>query len=294
MQWPVVTPPVPDAEVPLWNQYYTSACRRSPADPTIVWGTGVDVSALNDSLHEINSGDGRIVTTAHVLAKSVGTALARHSEMNCRLIGRHLYRFKAVNVLMPLQKRRPPETDVMLLEEVDRKSLPEIAEEVWRHNRDAARGEFLYDREPPVYTRLPRWLMHRLFPLHLWLVNRFNLPVHKGNKRQRTAAAVVNYLGFDGAAPLHSFKPSRFPSDSCTLNVTMGAARSTPVVVDGEVVPRPVAPLFLRGDHRIADAYQIGRLAATIRTLLSEPRLRDHSPRDVTDGSRERPSPTRD
>lgn len=74
---------------------------------------------------------------------------------------------------------------------------------------------------------------------------------------------------------MRSFKPSRFPSDCWTLNVTMGPTERRPVAIGENVVIRPVAPLFVRADHRVVDAYDLGKFVATLRTLLSDPRQMD-------------------
>ena len=86
---------------------------------------------------------------------------------------------------------------------------------------------------------------------------------------------LVNYLAFKGAAPLRLYKPSRFPNDATPFNVTLGATEPRPVVVDGEVVVRPVASLFVRGDHRLVDAHELGLFANTLRSFLANPALID-------------------
>jgi pyruvate/2-oxoglutarate dehydrogenase complex dihydrolipoamide acyltransferase (E2) component len=86
---------------------------------------------------------------------------------------------------------------------------------------------------------------------------------------------MVNYFGHRGMAPLRSFKPSRLPYDSITVSVTMGATELRAVPAAGEVVIRPIAPVFVRADHRIVDAYEIGQFAETLRTLLADPRQLD-------------------
>jgi hypothetical protein len=79
---------------------------------------------------------------------------------------------------------------------------------------------------------------------------------------------MINYLGQRGAPPMRFFKASRFPNDTATLNVTMGPSHA-----DGE--SEPVAPLFVRADHRVVDAYQLGRFVATLRGFLADPATLD-------------------
>jgi pyruvate dehydrogenase E2 component (dihydrolipoamide acetyltransferase) len=57
--------------------------------------------------------------------------------------------------------------------------------------------------------------------------------------------------------------------------VTLGATEPRPVVVEGEVVVRPLAPLFVRADHRIVDAHALGLFTNLIRDLLANPAALD-------------------
>lgn len=269
MERPIAERPVPDDEIPTWNMNYLYGC-PTPADPTIVWGTDVDCTDLQTYLKQLNAGSPVLVTPVHVLLRATACAVARHPQFNRRVLRRRIYQYKQVNLLLPFRKRHPPETDVMVLEQVDRKPLIEIARELWQHHQDAARGEFIYDRRRSL--GLSRRMTRRLFyRMHLWLANGVNLPAREHSRRHRTAAAVVNYFGFKGAAPLRSFKPSRAPYDGLPVNVTMGAIEPRPAVVNGEVVVRSIAPLFVRADHRIVDAHDIALFAATLRELIGNP-----------------------
>jgi hypothetical protein len=75
---------------------------------------------------------------------------------------------------------------------------------------------------------------------------------------------MINYLGQRGAPPMRMFKASRFPNDTATMNVTMGPTEDTNM--DG-----PVAPLFVRVDHRVVDAYQLSQFVADLRHYLMYP-----------------------
>jgi hypothetical protein len=159
--------------------------------------------------------------------------------------------------------------EVMFFANVDKKSISDIAAEAWRNAHSAA-GD--HDGVPlPVYMRFPKRLQGWLQPFHVWLVNQVNLNARGSNNRQRAASTMVNYFGHRGMAPLRSFKPSRLPYESVSLTVTMGAIEQRSVAVRGEVVIRPIAPVYVRADHRIVDAHQIGAFAETLRKLLGDP-----------------------
>jgi hypothetical protein len=206
-----------------------------------------------------------LILPAHVLVQAVGRCLREHPEFNRRIVRRRLFDFRQVNVLMPLLggKRGP---ELCLLCEVDRKPLAEIAREIWQHGRELTRGVSVYQREERIFRLLPGVCRNLLFRTMLRGVNWFNQPAAFWGHRACRASTMVNYLGQRGAPPMRAFKPSRFPSDVATLNVTMGPTES-----DGP--NGPVASLFVRGDHRVIDAYQLGQFAGSLRRYLMNPAL---------------------
>lgn len=67
-----------------------------------------------------------------------------------------------------------------------------------------------------------------------------------------------------GMYPVESFDPIIFPEHSAILAV--GAAQPTPVVLDGEVVARPIMRMTLAADHRVVN----GRTAAAFLTAVKQ------------------------
>ena len=264
-RWPLVDQPEPREDQPLWNFYYLNAC-PPPRDPTIVWGTEVDCTGLQAYLKRVNADSPVLVTPAHVLIAATGRALAKHPQFNRRILKKRIWSYRDINIIMPFR----PKTglDVMIFGKVDQKPVMQIAAEAWRNANTTGSHAGV---PQPVYMKFPRWLQKALQPIHIWLVNRVNVPLRDTNHRQRAAATMVNYFGTRGMAPMRSFKPSRLPYDSITLTVTMGAIEPRPAAVNGEVVVRPIAPIYVRADHRVVDAHEIGAFAETLRTLIGNP-----------------------
>ncbi len=271
---PLVDEPQPLEAMSLWNFYYLNLCPPQ-RDPTIVWGTDVDCTGLQAYLRQLNAESSVIVTPAHVLIAATGRALQAHPQFNRRILKRRVWSYRDVNIVMPFR----PKTglDVMFFANVDEKSVTAIAAEAWRNSQSVA-GD--HEGVPqPIYMRFPRRLQAVLQrSLHVWLVNHVNLKVRGTNNRQRGASTMVNYFGTRAMAPMRSFKPSRLPYESITLTVTMGAIEQRPVAVNGEVVIRPIAPIFIRADHRIVDAHEIGAFAETLRKLIGDPACLDGRP----------------
>ncbi len=87
----------------------------------------------------------------------------------------------------------------------------------------------------------------------------------------RGGATMVNDLSSSGAPPMRMYKPSRFPDNSDSLNLTLGPIESKVVQRDNQFVPIRVMPLFLRADHRLTDAYEVGRFLSMVRDLMQNP-----------------------
>lgn len=269
MEWPLKLPAIPLSEVPTWLLYYQAAC-PTPSDPTIVWGTDVPVEALHNELRLLNARSDVLVSPAHVLIWAVGQCLARHPQFNRRLLRRRLYEFRQVNVLVPIQVgRRGPE--VCLLVDVDRKPLTQLASELWEHSRQLQKGNSEIIRDERLFRLLPRPLRNVLFRAMLAGNHLLNWPAALWGHRTLRAGTLINFLGHRGAPPMRTFKPSRFPTDVTTMNVTLGPSETDP---HGSAV----APLIVRVDHRVVDALQLGRFLGDLRQLLMDFRAAEHLP----------------
>jgi hypothetical protein len=280
LHWPVHSPPIADAETAIWQLYYLGAC-PTPSDPTMVWGTDVDMTGLEKYLEHANAESPVLISPAHMLLRAVGLAMRRHPEFNRRVIARRVYQYRDVHLFLSLYNPREKEIELLLLEDVDRRSLVDLSRELWRYGQQAARDELVHFGQRTIYDLLPKSIVRRLIPFHLWLFNRFNWPITRHWRREHRAAMLVNYLAYKGAAPMRMYKPSRFPNDATPFNVTLGATEPRPAVVEGKVAVRPLAPLFVRADHRIVDAHDLGMFANTLRELLSNPALMDRETASV-------------
>ena len=71
---------------------------------------------------------------------------------------------------------------------------------------------------------------------------------------------------------MRMYKPSKFLDETSLLSVTMGRIEEMPVVRDGQVVARRVAPLFVRADHRVTDAQHLSHFVGRLRESLENPK----------------------
>jgi len=282
MKWPLVSPSVRRVDLPLYNLYYLHASGVGQTDPTMLWGTDVEVAPLQAYLRQQNQSSPVLISTAHVLLRATAVALARHPELNRRAVGRRVYAYRHVNVRMAFHNPRRGEVDVVLVERADERSLAETAGIVWKHLIEGTLGGSSFERDRRRLHRLPALAFHALIRFYGWLDRMFPLPTLGRLDRLRAGAVLVNDLSFRGAPSMRCYKPTRFPDESATLNVTLGPMEEKTVVRNGEIVASTVAPLFVRADHRITDAYGLGRFLATLREMLEDPARMESQPRATT------------
>ena len=271
MKWPLKKPAVPRSQTPLYNLYYLHAPGADHTDPTILWGTDVQVEELEAFLHERNQSSPVLITLSHVLLQATARCLAQHPHLNRRVVGHRVFAFREINLRMAFHNPRNGDVDVILVRRADESSLEQIASTVWHTLLTCRQGHAAIDRDRRRMKALPAWAFHGLLSIYRWFDRRWALPTFFRLDDLRCSAVLVNDLSFRGAPPMRCYKPTRFPDESATLNVTLGPMEEKVVVRDGKPVASTVAPLFVRADHRIVDAYQLGRFVGTLRDLLQHP-----------------------
>ncbi len=160
----------------------------------------------------------------------------------------------------------------MLVKHADTLTLDQIARTLWKNQRKTAKADSLDHRDRRLIRRLPDFILRWGFRAFVWLERNVRLPSIRLN-RVSNAPVVVNYLGFSGAPPMRMYKPSAYPNESSHLSVTMGPIETRPVVQNGELAVGRVAPLFVRGDHRLTDAYLLASFVGALREYLANPEL---------------------
>jgi chloramphenicol O-acetyltransferase len=277
MKWPLRERPIPYKQIPLYNRQYLFAPLSNNGDPTLVMGTDIDADALQSFLRERNNKSRVLITTAHALIRATAMALEQFPEMNVRVVGHRIYGFRDVNVRIAFFHRQKREIDVMMIRNANLKGLEQIGQEIWQRLLEAGRGEGRQDYELALIRMVPSFLVRPSLTLYAWLDRLFPLPTVGRLDAMRAAAATVNDLSFSfaGAPPIRSYKPSRFPDESDSINLTLGPAEDKVVARSGQFVSTRVMPLFMRADHRLVDAYQVARFLAVVRSTLNHPEQLD-------------------
>ncbi|HEY0236889.1 MAG TPA: 2-oxo acid dehydrogenase subunit E2 [Afipia sp.] len=275
MKWPLQHQPVPYDKVPMYNRYYLHAPKASHADPVIVMGSEFEADALLEFLRERNRGGQVLLTTAHALIRASALALAQFPQMNVRLVGHRVYPFRNISIRTAFFHRGNGEIDIMLIQSANEKSLAQIGQEVWKRLMEAGRRTGGRDRDLARMRKLPGFVFRQFLRFYGFLDRVFLMPNVSRLDELRGGSMMVNDLSASGAPALRMYKPSRFPDSSDSLNLTLGPAETKVIARGDQFATVKVMPLFLRGDHRLTDAYEMGRFLSLVRDLMQNPQRLD-------------------
>lgn len=275
MKWPLQNQPVPYDKVPMYNRYYLHAPKASHADPVMVMGTEFEADALLEFLRERNRGGVVLLTTAHALIRASALALEKFPQMNVRLVGRKVYPFRTISVRTAFFHRGNSEIDIMLVASANEKSLAQVGQEVWKRLVEAGRRAGGRDRDLARMRKLPGFAFRQFLRFYSFLDRTFAIPNVSRLDELRGGSMMVNDLSAPGTPPLKMYKPSRFPDGSDSLNLTLGPVETKVVARGEQFATVKVMPLYLRADHRLTDAYEMGRFLSLVRELMQNPQQLD-------------------
>jgi pyruvate/2-oxoglutarate dehydrogenase complex dihydrolipoamide acyltransferase (E2) component len=241
-----------------------------PTDPQFMGDLDVDAAELLAYAEVLRQQTGEHVTVTHLAGKAVGHALKRVPAMNVRLAHGRVYPRRSADVFFIVSTDGGDDLSGIKVDDVDRKSVLELAHEV------AAGTAAIHDgtdeglrTSKRLMSALPPVALRPALRLAAWLTSDLNLNLPTlGMQRQAFGGAMVTSVGMLGIT--HAYSPLasyyRVP-----VLVLVGAVTPRPVAVAGQVVVRPVLPLTATFDHRYVDGFQAAKFAHAVREYLEHP-----------------------
>ncbi len=241
---------------------------RAPRDGRIYARMEVDVSAALAYLERVRAESGERVTITHVVGAALGRALREVPEIRARVVLGRLLDLDSCDVGFAVDIEQGSDLAPVKVAGVDRLSPLEVARAVGDGaNRLRAREDAAYRRTSGIVRWAPSWAMRPALGFASLVAGGLGRPALGQPAFPLGTAFVSNVgsLGLDEAflAPL--------PFARTPVYLAVGAIQSKPVVVDGEVVVRPVVVLVATADHRIVDGAHAGQLAGIVRDLVLHP-----------------------
>ena len=256
-----------------------AATWRLPDDASMYAQIDIDLTATRALLPRASTHYGTRLTVTHLVIKALGDTLRAHPE--CNLLVRRGRLYQRDHVCMSVAVAIPPEnadqemkadlTEVVL-RDVDQMDLGAIATAMQRgaravranEDKDFAKAKGIMNALPP---RGLNWLLRFLG----WLQFDWNISLGAlGLPRDPFGGAMITNVGSFGITVAY---PPLVPFMRIPIILCVGEAQDKAVVVDGQIVVRPILPIFATIDHRVIDGYQGGRMIKTFKGILENPAL---------------------
>ena len=256
-------------EAQVWRKVATATWRR-PSDPQIYGDIEVDAEALLAFIDEARRVTGVRVTVTHVVGKAVAHALGEHPDLNVLLSGTRFVPHDSVDIFFVASVEGGRDLSGVKIDHADRKSVVEIAQELSKRvGRIRTGDDAEFGKTKRLLAGTPVWVLRPALRALTWLtvdrgvdLKRYGLP------RRAFGSAIVTSVGMFGIQ--HAYGPLS-PQYRVAMLALVSEVRKKPVVVDDEVVARPVLSLAATLDHRYLDGAGAARLARSLQAYLGNP-----------------------
>ena len=241
----------------------------SPSDPQIYGDFELDATRLLSFIEEARRRTGVHVTVTHAVGKAIGHALGGQPDLNTRLYRGHFLPRDSVDIFFVASVAGGEEVSGIKVVAADHKSIIEIAEELRTRVERIRTGDREVGGATKALDATPPWLLRPALRFVTWLTADKNLDLKRlGLPRQAFGSAMVSSVGMFGVqkayAPLSPLY--RIPILALVSEVTM-----KPIVVEGEIVARPILTITATLDHRYLDGSHAARLGQAVRAYLDDP-----------------------
>jgi len=241
-----------------------------PNDPQIYGDLEVDATRLLAFVEEARRATDVHVTVTHAVGKAIAHALAEHPDLNTRLHrGRFIPR-ESVDIFFVASVAGGKEVSGVKIRSADRKSLVEVAEElVGRVGRIRAGEDSEVGAKKNALDAVPLWLLRPLLRFATWLTADRNFDLRRaGLPRQAFGSAMVSSVAMFGVQKAYG---PLSPLYRIPILALVSEVAVKPVVVDDQIVARPILTMTATMDHRYLDGAHAARLARSVRAYLENP-----------------------
>lgn len=243
----------------------------APRDPSIYGFVDVDVSRALAFIERARASTGKRITMTHVVARAVAQAFADNPDLNAKVrFGGRIEEREAVDLVISVARDGGRDLSAARVDAAETLDLEGLVDAVQAQVRRTRRGEDEdYERSRSLMSRLPSFCVKPL----LWLTDLLSNELHLhlpawGMPRDPMGTAIITNVGMFGIDT--AFAPF-VPLGRCPMLMLVPAVKERAVVIDGQVVARPVLRLCATFDHRVIDGAGAGRLSTRITELVSDP-----------------------
>jgi pyruvate dehydrogenase E2 component (dihydrolipoamide acetyltransferase) len=247
----------------------TAATWGHPNDPQIYGDLEIDATAALAFVDAARNA-GLKLTMTHLAGKAIGYALGQNPDLNVRMYRSHFVQRDTVDIFFIVSTDAGSELSGVKVVGADKKPVIEIARELAeRAGRIRNDEDVEFGKTKSMLNKTPRKLLGVSLKVAAWLTADRDLDLKKqGLPRQAFGSAMVSSVGMFGIQ--HAYAPLS-PYYRIPFLILVGEVSEKAVVVEGQVVPRPMVTISATMDHRYLDGFHAARLARCVQTYLADP-----------------------
>jgi len=225
-------------------------------------------------MHELREKTGKRITITHVVLKAIALGIRSAPSLNGRLLFSHFLPHKTVDLGCLVNIEGGKDLANAKVANADKRTITDICDVVSAKSDALRKGKDSdFNQLSQTLKILPAFLVRPLafFTGFLSSALGLNLPFLGVHPFPFGSCLVtsVGMMGLDLAfIPFTPF--ARVP-----LAVMIGAIKDKPVVVNNEIVIRPILTITATLDHRFVDGAQCALLSQIMKEVLADPKAFD-------------------
>jgi len=241
-----------------------------PSEANIYGKLTVDATQALAYVEYLRARTGEHITITHLVGKAIALALAKTPTLNGRVVFGRFVPFETVDVAFLVALEDGQDLAKAKVENVDKKSVAEIAAEVQKGSQRLRQGaDSSFEKSKGVIRAMPTWALRPVVWMTGLLAGGLGLKLPAlGVEPFPFGSCIVTSVGMfgldEGYVPPTPF--ARVP-----IYILVGAVRARPVVHGDKVVSEPQLTLTATIDHRFVDGAQLGTVAKMVRGILEDP-----------------------
>jgi pyruvate dehydrogenase E2 component (dihydrolipoamide acetyltransferase) len=249
----------------------------APREGNIYGKLAIDMTNVLKYIAYLRETSGEKITITHLIGRAAGLALAQCPDLNGRIFMGKYYPHETVDLAFLVSLEGGKDLAKFKVCNIDKKTTVEIARELRLGAERLRQGQDDdFEKSKTLIKALPTWIIRRILWLSGFLAGSMGVNIDwLGLQKYPFGSCIITSVGMfgldEGYAPPTPF--ARVP-----VYLTIPEIKKRAVVIDDEIVIRPMLDLTATIDHRFLDGHRGAMIATMMRKALAEPWLMDNNP----------------
>lgn len=242
----------------------------SPKEGNIYGKMSVDMNNAVKYVDYLRAKTGEKVTVTHLVGRAAGLAFAQCPDINGRIFMGKYYPHDTVDIAFLVSLEGGKDLAKFKVSNIDKKTTAEIARELRQGAETLRQGEDQEFEKPKKLIKiLPTFVVRFFLWLSGYLTGCVGLDVaFLGLKKYPFGSCIITSVGMFGLD--EGYAPPT-PWARAPVYLTIPEVKKRPVVIDDQIVIRPMLDLTATIDHRFLDGHRGAMVSKMIRTSLENP-----------------------